>query len=97
MLPLVYQLRLNSKFAYFPGVGGWVGGGWWVGGWVGGETKIKAKLSPAEAGAWAELGNMLVLHTCIQCKKKALLLNIGLNIPLLYFIINGKIHSNDRW
>ena len=45
--------RLNSQFPYFPG---WVGG-WWVvvvGGW--GEIKIKAKLSPAKAGAWAELG-----------------------------------------
>jgi hypothetical protein len=30
------------------------------GGWVG-ETKIKAKLSPAKAGAWAELGN---IHRC---------------------------------
>jgi hypothetical protein len=27
-----------------------------VGGW--GEIEIKAKLSPAEAGVWAELGNM---------------------------------------
>jgi hypothetical protein len=35
-----------------------VGGGWWVvGGW--GEIEIKAKLSPAKAGAWAELGNKL--------------------------------------
>jgi hypothetical protein len=34
-------------------VGGWVGG--WVVGW--GEIEIKAKLSPARAGAWAELGN----------------------------------------
>ena len=33
--------------------GGWLGG--WVGGW--GEIEIKAKLSPAEAGVWAELGN----------------------------------------
>ena len=49
MLALAYQLRQNSKFPYFPGVvGGW---------WVGGETKIKAKLSPAKAGVWAELGN----------------------------------------
>jgi hypothetical protein len=32
---------------------GWVGG--WVVGW--GEIEIKAKLSPAKAGAWAELGN----------------------------------------
>ena len=29
-------------------------GGWW---WVLGEIKIKAKLSPAKAGVWAELGN----------------------------------------
>ena len=50
MLALAYQLRRNSKFPYFPGVGG--------GGWVGGETKIKAKLSPAKAGAWAKLGNI---------------------------------------
>ena len=28
--------------------------------WVGGETKIKAKLSPAKAGAWAELGNKIL-------------------------------------
>jgi hypothetical protein len=32
---------------------GWVVG--WLGGWV--EIEIKAKLSPAEAGVWAELGN----------------------------------------
>ena len=56
MLALAYQLRQNSKFPYFPGVGGWVMGG----GWVGGETKIKAKLSPAKAGAWAELGKNVV-------------------------------------
>ena len=48
MLALVYRLRQNSKFLYFPGV---VVGGW-------GETKIKAIISPAEAGAWAELGNI---------------------------------------
>ena len=30
-----------------------VGGGW-------GETKIKAKLSPAGAGPWAELGNNII-------------------------------------
>ena len=47
---LVYLLRLNFKFRYFPG---WVGG--LVGRW--GEIEIKAKLSPAKAGAWAELGN----------------------------------------
>ena len=29
---------------------------WVVSGWVG-EIEIKAKLSPAEAGVWAELGN----------------------------------------
>jgi hypothetical protein len=28
-----------------------------VGGW--GEIEIKAKLSPAKAGAWAELGNKI--------------------------------------
>ena len=28
--------------------------GGWVGGW--GKIEIKAKLSPAKAGAWAELG-----------------------------------------
>jgi putative salt-induced outer membrane protein YdiY len=48
MLALAYQLRQNFKFPYFPG--------WWVGG----ETKIKAKLSPAKAGAWAELSNNAV-------------------------------------
>ena len=40
-------------------VGGW--GGYVVGGWGGyvvGEIKIKAKLSPAGAGAWAELGKI---------------------------------------
>ena len=47
-------MRLNFKFTYFPGwVVGWLGG--WVVGW--GEIEIKAKLSPAKAGAWAELGN----------------------------------------
>ena len=42
-------------------MGGWVGG--WVGGWLGGwgKIEIKAKLSPARAGAWAELGNK---HVC---------------------------------
>jgi hypothetical protein len=37
---------------------GWLGG--WLGGWVvgWGEIEIKAKLSPAEAGVWAELGKM---------------------------------------
>jgi hypothetical protein len=34
-------------------MGGWVVG--WLGGW--GEIEIKTKLSPAKAGAWAELGN----------------------------------------
>jgi hypothetical protein len=45
-----FQVFLLSR------VGGWVVGGWWwvVGGW--GEIEIKAKLSPAKAGAWAELG-----------------------------------------
>jgi hypothetical protein len=45
-----FQVSLLSR------VGGWLGG--WVGDWVGGwgEIKIKAKLSPAKAGAWAELG-----------------------------------------
>ena len=46
---MVYLLRLNFKFSYFPGVG--------VGGWV--RVENKAKLSPAGAGAWAELGNKL--------------------------------------
>jgi hypothetical protein len=36
-----------------------VGGGWVGGGWVR-EIENKAKLSPAGAGAWAELGNMRV-------------------------------------
>ena len=36
---------------------------------MGGETKIKAKLSPAEAGAWAELGNYkLILFTIISAQ-----------------------------
>ena len=48
-LAMVYILRLNFKFHYFPG---WVVGGW-------GEIKNKAKLSPARAGAWAELGNKM--------------------------------------
>ena len=40
-------IPIKAKFqvCYFPG---------WVGGW--GEIEIKAKLSPAKAGAWAELG-----------------------------------------
>ena len=37
------------------GWGGYVVGGW--GGYVVGEIKNKAKLSPAGAGTWAELGN----------------------------------------
>ena len=36
---------------------GWVVG--WLGGW--GEIEIKAKLSPAEAGVWAELGKKILL------------------------------------
>jgi hypothetical protein len=32
--------------------------GGWVVGW--GEIEIKAKLSPAKAGAWAELGKIIV-------------------------------------
>ena len=44
---MVYLLRLNFKFRYFPGG---VGGGWVR------EIENKAKLSPAGAGAWAELG-----------------------------------------
>lgn len=44
----IFQLGLNFKFSYFPR---WVLGGW-------GETKIKAKLSPAKAGAWAEFGDI---------------------------------------
>jgi hypothetical protein len=59
---MVYLFRLNFKFRYFPGwVGGWVG----VGGWV--RVENKAKLSPAGAGAWTELG-----------KIKAIKLNLGL-------------------
>jgi hypothetical protein len=38
MLPLVYQLRLNSKSSCFPGVGGW---------WLGG-VKLKLKLNSAQ-------------------------------------------------
>ena len=64
MLALAYQLRRNSKFPYFPGV-------------VGGETKIKAKLSPAKAGAWAELGKImkLIMHNfdCSQAFDTAML------------------------
>ena len=43
---MLYLLRLNFKFRYFPGGGGWV------------RVENKAKLSPAGAGAWAELGKM---------------------------------------
>ena len=39
----------------FPGGGG--GGGGW--GW--GKAENTANLSPASAGAWAELGNMLII------------------------------------
>ena len=41
-----------------------MGGGW-------GETKIKAKLSPAEAGAWAELGNNpKIVDTISRCNAQ---------------------------
>ena len=45
---MVYLMRLNFKFRYFPGG---VGGGGWVR-----EVENKAKLSPAGAEAWTELG-----------------------------------------
>jgi hypothetical protein len=44
-----------------------VGGGW-------GEIEIKAKLSPAEAGVWAELGKS------IGVKKIKLVHNIPMNV-----------------
>ena len=53
---------LKSKFAHFqlfhylPG--------WGVGGW--GKAENKAKLSPAGAGSWAELGNSGHLRLCQQ-------------------------------
>jgi hypothetical protein len=36
-------------------------------GW--GEIEIKAKLSPAEAGVWAELGNILYLFSFLNFPK----------------------------
>ena len=42
----------------------------WVGGW--GEIEIKAKLSPAEAGVWAELGNKSpgnAKEVAVRCKR----------------------------
>ena len=39
-------------------------GGWVVGGW--GEIEIKAKLSPAKAGAWAELGKNMNCRNELQ-------------------------------
>ena len=45
-----FQVSLLSR------VVGWLVG--WLGGW--GEIEIKAKLSPAEAGVWAELGKRLI-------------------------------------
>ena len=51
---------LNASFLgdmqRLPRVGlGWVGWGWVGWGW--GKVGNKAKLSPASAGTWAELGN----------------------------------------
>ena len=59
MLALAYQLRQNSKFPYFPGVGGW---------WV--KLKIKL-LSPAKAGA--ELGKNAIYsgHLCLCQQPRA--------------------------
>ena len=39
--------------------------GGWVVGW--GEIEIKAKLSPAKAGAWAELGKNSMIDTASYC------------------------------
>ena len=53
------------------GCGGYVVGGWGgyvVGGWGGyvvGEIKNTAKLSPAGAGTWAELGNNIIYDNII--------------------------------
>ena len=56
MLALAYQLRRNSKFPYFPGVGG---GGWVVVfGWV---VKLKLKLNSAQLKL--ELGLSLAIIT----------------------------------
>jgi hypothetical protein len=38
-----------------------------LGGW--GEIEIKAKLSPAKAGAWAELGNNNVIRSVLIVDK----------------------------
>ena len=57
------QLRLNFKFRYFPGG---VGGGGWVR-----EIENKAKLSPAGAGAWAELGKKSMIIVVPSCLKDA--------------------------
>ena len=77
-----------------------------MGGWVGGETKIKAKLSPAEAGAWAELGknghslSQLVLSipkTFAEClerdKKKFPTEYPNLPSPVSGWIARSRSHS----
>ena len=56
-----------------------------MGGW--GEIEIKAKLSPAEAGVWAELGkreslrNLLTGGNYVPSRRKEIILrNPGLDI-----------------
>ena len=54
--PVSSGIRVKAEFQV--SVLSRVGGGWWVG-----EIEIKAKLSPAEAGVWAEIGNTLGLSS----------------------------------
>jgi hypothetical protein len=51
---------LESKFRSFPAIS-LLARGWGWGGW--GKADNKAKLSPAGAGTWAELGKMLEMRT----------------------------------
>ena len=39
----------------------------WLGGW--GKIEIKAKLSPARAGAWAELANIKIVATYVYASS----------------------------
>jgi hypothetical protein len=55
---------LKSKLCSFPAISLLVRGWGWVGGW--GKAENKAKLSPAGAGSWAELGKNNYLGSSIN-------------------------------
>jgi hypothetical protein len=66
----LYSIRvdlplLKSKFFSFPAISLLARVG--VGGW--GKAENKAKLSPAGAGSWAELGNIYKLYLMVKLGK----------------------------